>query len=410
MFKMKYKILLIIIIMSSFLNGFIFDMEKKDVPKFNLQCYVKPGNSIKKGVLEVKVVIPNKELLFIKEENIYRNKFDISINISQKNKRIIGKNWIKTIDLNNFESTKATSQNITINEQFSLLPEKYTVTVVITDLATQNIWKKEKKVDMTILKTDLWVQSELYLYDKTQPDSSEQAKKDEICVAFTALGKAGEQKFRYYIYQAGNEKPIEKGIYRINLIKARKEYVIKVNIQKFKHSKYKMKLITKINDITFSRSVEFQVSYENLSPVITNIDDAIKQMKYLIMTSFITRKEYKEINNARDDKKRELYLQFWKSVDPTPRTKENEIMNEYYQRINLANQSFASHNNGWKTDRGMVLTIFGHPDDVENHSFEMDRKPYIIWYYHRINRSFVFVDYTGFGSYQLSQPLFDFSY
>jgi GWxTD domain-containing protein len=171
-----------------------------------------------------------------------------------------------------------------------------------------------------------------------------------------------------------------------------------------------MKLITKINDITFSRSVEFQVSYENLSPVITNIDDAIKKMKYLIMTSFITRKEYKEINNAIDDKKRELYLQFWKSVDPTPRTKENEIMNEYYQRINLANQLFASHNNGWKTDRGMVLTIFGHPDDVENHSFEMDRKPYIIWYYHRINRSFVFVDYTGFGSYQLSQPLFDFSY
>ena len=178
--------------MSSFLNSFIFDMEKKDVPKFNLQCYVKPGNSIKKGVLEVKVVIPNKELLFIKEENIYRNKFDISINISQKNKRIIGKNWFKTIDLNNFESTKATSQNITFNEQFSLLPEKYTVTVVITDLATQNIWKKEKKVDMTILKTDLWVQSELYLYDKTQPDSSEQAKKDEICVAFTALGKAGK--------------------------------------------------------------------------------------------------------------------------------------------------------------------------------------------------------------------------
>jgi hypothetical protein len=134
--------------MSSFLNSFIFDMEKKDVPKFNLQCYVKPGNSIKKGVLEVKVVIPNKELLFIKEENIYRNKFDISINISQKNKRIIGKNWIKTIDLNNFESTKATSQNITINEQFSLLPEKYTVTVVITDLATQNIWKKEKWKDL----------------------------------------------------------------------------------------------------------------------------------------------------------------------------------------------------------------------------------------------------------------------
>lgn len=407
---MKHKILLLIIIMSSLLNGFVFDMEKENIPKFKLQCYVKPGNSIKRGIMEVKVVIPNKDLLFIKKDNIYRNKFDISIYISQNNKRIIGKNWIKTIDLNNFESTKAISQNITINEQFNLLPEKYTVVVVITDLATQNIWKKEKKVDMTILKTDLWVQSELYLYDKIQSDSIEQTKKDEIYVAFTALGKDGEQKFRYYIYQAGNQKPIKKGIYRINLIKERKEYVIKVNIKKFKHSKYKMKLITKLNDVTFSRSVEFQVSYKNLPTEITNIDDAIKQMKYLIMTNFITRKVYKEINNAKDDKKRKLYLKFWESVDPTPRTKENEIMNEYYQRINLANKSFSSHDNGWETDRGMVLAIFGHPDDIEDHSFEMDRKPYIIWHYHQINRSFVFIDYTGFGSYQLSQPLFDFSY
>ncbi len=408
---MKNKIIIITIILSFFfLNGFIFETEKKNIPKFNLQCRVKPGNTIKTGVVEIEISIPNNELLFIKEKNIYKNKFDISIIVNKNDSLIIGKNQIKTIEYNTFEATKTKKENIIINESFNLTPDKYTVSVVVTDLATQIIWKKEKKVDMTILNTKHWIQSELYLYNNIPIDSTKKKNKDEIFVAFTALGKQGNQQFEYFIYQAGNEVPIKKGAYEIDLVKQRKEYVIKLDIKKFKHSEYEMKLNTKINDQIFSRSIKFQVSYGNLSSAISNIDNAVQQMRYLLMTNFITNKEYKEINKAENDKKRVLFLNFWKSVDPSPQTEENEIMNEYYHRINLANKSFSNKNNGWKTDRGMVLTIFGHPDDIEDHTFEMGTKPYIIWHYYQTNRSFVFVDYTGYGSYQLDQPLLDFSY
>ncbi len=136
---MKNKIIIITIILSFFfLNGFIFETEKKNIPKFNLQCRVKPGNTIKTGVVEIEISIPNNELLFIKEKNIYKNKFDISIIVNKNDSLIIGKNQIKTIKYNTFEATKSKKQNIIINESFNLTPDKYTVSVVVTDLATQN--------------------------------------------------------------------------------------------------------------------------------------------------------------------------------------------------------------------------------------------------------------------------------
>lgn len=41
------------------------------------------------------------------------------------------------------------------------------------------------------------------------------------------------------------------------------------------------------------------------------------------------------------------------------------FMRGYFRRIELANAYFTSFKEGWKTDRGMIYTIFGRPDDVQ---------------------------------------------
>lgn len=40
------------------------------------------------------------------------------------------------------------------------------------------------------------------------------------------------------------------------------------------------------------------------------------------------------------------------------------FMRSYFRRIELANAFFTSFKEGWKTDRGMIFTIFGRPDEV----------------------------------------------
>ena len=51
------------------------------------------------------------------------------------------------------------------------------------------------------------------------------------------------------------------------------------------------------------------------------------------------------------------------------------LMRNYFRRVEMANRYFTSYKEGWKTDRGMVYTIFGKPEEV--YRFE-DRE---VWSY-----------------------------
>ena len=115
------------------------------------------------------------------------------------------------------------------------------------------------------------------------------------------------------------------------------------------------------------------------------------------------------MESSESETKRNLFVQFWKKRDPSPETENNELMIEYYRRIQYSNEHFATFQEGWKADMGMVFILFGHPNDIERHPFDINSKPYEIWYYYDINRNFVFKDFSGFGEYRLVTPLYDLS-
>ena len=134
----------------------------------------------------------------------------------------------------------------------------------------------------------------------------------------------------------------------------------------------------------------------------SDIETAIEQLKYISSS-----KELKRIKQARDENKAEQFRAFWEAKDPTPATEKNELMEEYYRRVDYANATFSTFMPGWKTDRGMVYIILGAPSDVDRHPFEIDSKPYEIWSYYTLNRQFVFLDETGFGEYRLITPFWE---
>ena len=70
----------------------------------------------------------------------------------------------------------------------------------------------------------------------------------------------------------------------------------------------------------------------------------------------------------------------------------------------MANQKFGNAmGEGWKTDRGRVLIIYGLPDEIERFPNTIDTKPYVIWRYHNLEggAEFIFFDRNGFGRYEL---------
>ena len=77
--------------------------------------------------------------------------------------------------------------------------------------------------------------------------------------------------------------------------------------------------------------------------------------------------------------------------------KENELMDEYFSRINYSNVNFKTYTDGWKSDMGMIYVLFGPPDDLEVYNDPLSRMYQQRWHYYRINKFFDFVDENGFG-------------
>ena len=88
-----------------------------------------------------------------------------------------------------------------------------------------------------------------------------------------------------------------------------------------------------------------------------------------------------------------------------PLTPENEALDDYFRRLQVANGRFAeSGDPGWLTDRGEVFITLGEPDEVYDLRAEQNRGavPYIRWSYTNLRLVLLFEDPTGFGRFRMT--------
>ncbi len=117
-----------------------------------------------------------------------------------------------------------------------------------------------------------------------------------------------------------------------------------------------------------------------------------------------TDREIRELEDAFEtepEKLGSLIDSFWKSRDPTPSTETNEVKEEFYRRLAIANERFEGITEGWRTDRGKIYIIYGEPDEIDRHPFDLGYRAYEVWYYFNPRRTFYFEDRIGDGTYEL---------
>src|SRR5438309_896855 len=99
-----------------------------------------------------------------------------------------------------------------------------------------------------------------------------------------------------------------------------------------------------------------------------------------------------------------VWRRFYKATDPVPMTPENEALDQYFRRVQTANQRFQeSGDPGWLTDRGEVFITLGEPDDVFDFSSDVSRSGVrgVRWTYSSLRLTLFFQDQTGFGRFRL---------
>ena len=120
---------------------------------------------------------------------------------------------------------------------------------------------------------------------------------------------------------------------------------------------------------------------------------------------YISSKEERNVFKKLNLEGKRTYIQeFWAKRDPSPGTPENEFKHDYLNRIQQANQSFrGTFRDGWRTDRGRILLVYGPPDEVMRYPFSNDNRAYEIWHYYAVQGGveFYFVDKRDTGDMEL---------
>ena len=173
---------------------------------------------------------------------------------------------------------------------------------------------------------------------------------------------------------------------------------IQPDLRKLWLGNYLFEVETKSGRRKAQRRFRFQMD-ESMVSLDTNMEQSIELVRLIADDD-----EIDELRQAPPEGRARAWEAFWRRRDPTPGTTDNEFRSEFFSRVRYANQNYGVLEPGWKSDRGRVHIRYGPPDEIEQRPNSMNGLAVEVWTYTRAGRRFVFVDYDGFGRYELYQP------
>ena len=368
--------------------------------------------------------IPYNRLVFERDNGEYSAGLRVLVEVSDSSADLIDRDIKDTeLSVNNFEATNERGLFLQDFLKFNLSAGRYTLRTTITDLNSQNELKLEPAV-IDLIKAD----EEMVLHPLVIESAND---KCEIKNAFTLANFGGAVPFSpkdYHLVIPLRDTTLENiSVTIINnedtLVNQEisEFYTVSIGISTCNTDLVLLpddeNIITKnfvvrnVNRKLIEGKVSLSVKFrdgdsEEFNSEVIWIDKpfslrdpvmAIEYLNFIAPDSII----YGLLSVDKYEYPKVLY-QYWTSFDPTPESSFNQLMTEYYRRIDYAAKEFRGlgKDNGIKTDRGMVYIRFGKPDEVERSSNNQGQVVET-WTYKNPERKFVFVDKRGLGNFTL---------
>jgi GWxTD domain-containing protein len=389
---------------------------------FDAICYA--ADQPHKSRVDAYVQVPHEEVQFVKQGELFLAHYDVTLSFFTPSRQLVHDEvWNVDVRVNDFAQTSADHLYSLTQRTVDLDPGNYEITVQVRDQETQKVSQKRSALLVTDFSKDSLSLSDIMLVSRL---TTEGDKKRIVPNITGNISQSSEGFFLFFeTYSPASVDSLTFNWKILDRTKAtvftreqrealtgRKTQVfLKVDSLDVPMGRYRL-LVDAVPTNASGEDTEglnavssrtFTVRSLDLPAAVLDLDKAIEQLVYIAQGS-----ELQYIRDAaNDEEKRQRFLEFWAKRDPDPQTTRNELMDEYYARVEYADQHFKHYLDGWKTDMGMVYIRFGPPENVERHPFEYDSKPYEIWYYYQLNRQFIFVDETGFGDYRLRYPTTD---
>ena len=381
----------------------------RNIDQFKIDTFTRP---IESGLVEVMcfVKIPNYSLQFVKEGRSFIAEYDANISvIDEDDVEVATGSFSDKIVVKKFSETTSRVKSTILSSSFFVPLEDYLVSVNIKDIDTKLTSKKAKKVNLDDFSDTFQVYEPIFL---KETDGEWGFSDNEFPIdANQIIIKENQLKFYQYATISPGDYTMVINVFSgkklqwtdtINSSSDNKVVSHLINLETKDINKVDLKIEVTVNqgELSASKSSKFKSRDSFMFGGIGNIDLALSQMNYILTTE-----ERKELKNLKQSEKENFFKKSWARRDPKPETKINELMDEYYARVQFAEENFSrGSSGGWRSDMGMIFILFGKPDDIQRYSSMQSNYTYETWYYFSIGEEFAFVDDYGFGDYRLRRP------
>ncbi|GAB4371273.1 MAG: hypothetical protein Kow0042_13930 [Calditrichia bacterium] len=372
-------------------------------------------------IVRLFIQILNDDLTFIKEDELFKAGIEYEVFIQDENKQnVYNKNVTEEITTPSFEETNSRTIQHTFQSDIPLSAGDFDAIITVLDKNSGKQVNRKINFKVEDLQTDEFLLSDILYFTDYEMDSTNRIVRFNPNLTGNF---SGSDKYIYFYFTSvvsdttdtlyiqytvrDNSRAISQiNQYALSHEPAFQEHFIRLNRHQFDQSRYELEVIGKYRNKTKTNRRLFTFFWTISPDSPRDLELALEQMRYIIEADSIdwALKQPFEVRKAYFDR-------FWKRMDPNPNTKKNELLDEFFRRVNLANATFSTISmEGWKTDRGRIFIKFGEPDDIERHPFEINTFPYEIWRYYNLRKTFLFIDRTGFGDYYLHPNYIDEEY
>lgn len=330
----------------------------------------------------------------------------------------VRREWDKTVDVASFDETLLTSETIVFQTELRLLPGTYDLALTVRDRNGDDGSRVEGTLDVPVLAGPQIALSEPVLLRVHRPGTSEYIVNPshyyatapssiDFMVEVSAATGTGPYRLQARLLPAGagaeeEDDPAVQAGWSDTLAvggdgTARAFGTIDNAEARFGEYSLELQMLDPSGRVVATRETPLLIA-GSTGWIAENWDDALSLIRYEA-----TGDEIDILEDIEDHRQRaEAWNCFWAIRDPIPATSANEALQEYFRKIQIANNTWRSAlRPGYLSDRGRVFITLGPPDEVTQRPVPGDSSPFEVWSYHRYNFQILFVDRIGFNNYQL---------
>lgn len=348
----------------------------------------------------------NRGLTFRRDGASFLAEYRIEIAVRREGSLVAQVQRDERVRVASFQETQRSDESIIFQQQLPLPPGAYTVNLLVRDRNGPSATRADFPVTVPPVSRARVAQP-VPVYEVTprtslsegprlvmNPRGSAEFGADSLRVYLETYGlRPGTALAVAALEQSG--RPVWSDTLRVDNFAQLLPFVVSVPPSAVSIGRHELRVTI---DGEVAASMPFLVTFSD-QYAVANLEEIVSLMRYFPQADTLRA----ILSRATPEERGEAWRRFWRSSDPNPATPENEAIDQYLTRVQVATERFREEGvAGWLTDRGEVYITLGEPDNVVDRRPDIQGRGRNIWWeYYEYRLTLNFVDDNGFGRFRL---------